>query len=288
VDAGSGVLLPLSRASWTVTANPASTGGNAPANAIDGDLGTRYSSATAEVPGFDYQVNLGSQQTLTQLTVDSSGAFANDATVSYTVEVSNDGTTWSNPVATGTGGTPLLTIPFGPVSAQYVRLNQTGTQAMNNWWSIDEVNLWAPQPLVQTPVSGTHTPLVRTAWVASSFPTNAGDPPASAIDGVATTRFSTGEFQSPWQYFQVNLGSQQTFSQATLDATGSNNDYPRAFEITVSNDGTTWSAPVAIVQGTTTLITVQFPAQTAQYVRVSLLDIWSMNYWSMTEFNLLQ
>jgi hypothetical protein len=285
-DAGSGVLLPLSRTGWSVSSNPTSADpNNAPANAIDGDLTTRFSTGATQQSGFYYQINLGGVRSFSQITLDLGGN-GGDAAVGYSVTVSNDGTTWSAPVATGTGGVALITITFAEQTAQYVRVTQTGTSTA--WWSIDEINVWAQQPLVVTPISGTHTALPRTAWVASAIPANAVDAASFAIDGLATTRYSPGQPQSPWQYLQVNLGSAQTFSQATIDAAGFGGDYPRAYEIFVSNDGTTWGSPIAVGLGSAQLITVQFPSQTSKYVRVSVADTQPSNYWSLAEFNLLQ
>jgi beta-glucosidase len=271
---------------WSVSSNPTpAAAANAASNAIDGDLTSRFSTETAMAPGFYYQINLGSMQSFSQVTLDSDGN-AGDAALGYSVTVSNDGTTWSAPVATGTGGVAFLAISFPEQTAQYVRVTQTGTAA-TSWWSLYEINLWAQQPLVQTPASGAPTPLSRTAWVASAFPVN-NDVAANAIDGNLTTRYSPDQPQTPWQYFQVNLGSAQTFSQATIDAAGFGGDYPRAYEIFVSNDGVSWGSPVAVGLGSAQTITVQFPPQTSKYVRVSIADEQASNYWSLAEFNLLE
>jgi beta-glucosidase len=282
---GGGTLFPLPPWGWTASSNPPVTGADAPASAIDGSLATRFSTDTPMQPGFYYQLGFGSAQTFSQITLDLNGQ-TNDSAVSYSVTVSNDGTNWGNPIAMGTGGSAFQTIMFPQQTAQYVRVTQTGTSA--SWWSIDEINVWAVRPLVQTPISGTHTPLSRAAWVASAFPV-AGDAPINAIDNNPATRYSPDQNQTPWQYLQVKLGSApQSFTQATIDAAGFNADYPTAFAIFVSNDGMSWGSPIATGTGSTQLITVQFPTQNAQYVRFCTAGESSINWWSLAEFNLLQ
>jgi beta-glucosidase len=54
---------------------------------------------------------------------------------------SPDGTTWSAPVATGTGTAALVTAVFPAQTARYVRIVQTGTST--SWWSVTEVNLYS-------------------------------------------------------------------------------------------------------------------------------------------------
>jgi F5/8 type C domain-containing protein/putative pyrroloquinoline-quinone binding quinoprotein len=282
-DGGSSALLPLPRSSWSVSANPGITGTDAAANAIDGSLTTRFSTDAPMTAGMYYDVNFGSAQTFSEITLDTNGA-AGDSPVGYSVTLSNDGANWGSAVATGTGTTALVTISMLPQTAQYVRITQTGTST--HWWSIAELNFWSEQSLVQTTVGGSHTALSRAAWTASSFPTST-ELPANALDGNEATRFSTDQTQSPWQYFQVNMGGKETFTQVTIDAGGNAGDYPHEYEIYVSNDGATWGSPIATGIGAAQLITVQFPAQTAQYVRVYQVGE-STNWWSMSEFNVLE
>src|ERR1700761_4704735 len=74
------------------------------------------------------------------------------------------------------------------------------------------------------------TQLSETGWTASSNTTSsAADAPANAIDGNASTRFSSDAFQASGMFFQVNLGSAQTFNQIKLDSGGSAGDYARGY-----------------------------------------------------------
>ncbi len=53
-----------------------------------------------------------------------------------------------------------------------------------------------------------------------------------------------------------------------LDAEPSSSDYPRGWEVRLSDDGTTWSEPVAKGEGTTALTEITLPARPARYLRV--------------------
>lgn len=127
----------LARGGWTASANPSS--GDAPANVLDGNLGTRFSTGTAMASGQYLQVDTGSAHTFDQVTMDSGGSSA-DYARSYTVQVSNDASSWAT-VSTGTGTAAVVTARFANQSARYVRIVQTGSSP--SWWSVAELNLYA-------------------------------------------------------------------------------------------------------------------------------------------------
>jgi mono/diheme cytochrome c family protein len=60
----------------------------------------------------------------------------------YSVQVSTDGATWSQPVAEGKGGGPRTVISFAPVRAKFVRLTQTGSDADAPAWSIRNLRIY--------------------------------------------------------------------------------------------------------------------------------------------------
>jgi len=99
------------------------------------------------------------------------------------------------------------------------------------------------------------------------------------------TRFSTDEPQAPGLYFEVNMGSPQTFNELEMEVPNSVTDYARDYVVEVSNDGATWHH-VATCSGTSTTEVVSFPAQTAQYVRVVLASPNTSYWWSIDEFYL--
>ncbi|HTA03026.1 MAG TPA: discoidin domain-containing protein, partial [Streptosporangiaceae bacterium] len=64
----------LAETGWTASASTNSTGGDVPANAIDGNINTRYSSDADQAAGMWFQVNLGSAQTFNQIEMNSGGS----------------------------------------------------------------------------------------------------------------------------------------------------------------------------------------------------------------------
>ena len=55
--------------------------------------------------------------------------------------MSNDGVTWSSPVASGVGNGPLVAASFPTQTARFIRVIQTGSSG--SWWSIAEFYAFA-------------------------------------------------------------------------------------------------------------------------------------------------
>ncbi len=126
--------------------------------------------------------------------------------------------------------------------------------------------------------------LSRAGWVASASPSDANAPTPRAFDGDIGTRWATGTPQVNGQWFQVDMGSTNTVSGLVLDASGSPGDYPRGYQVTLSNDGITWSSPVA--SGAGSLVTnVTFTPHPARYIRITQTGSAPGLWWSIHEFN---
>ncbi len=109
--------------------------------------------------------------------------------------------------------------------------------------------------------------LIRTTWIASSS-TSGSDAPGNALDGNLATRWSTGAFQVSGQRFQVDMGSINAFNKIVLNAANSPGDYPRGYQVYVSNDGINWGSPVASGAGSSVITTITFANQAARYIRI--------------------
>ena len=130
---------------------------------------------------------------------------------------------------------------------------------------------------------GTSGQLSETGWVASSnTSSSAGDAPQNAING-SGGRFSSDAAQAPGMYWQVNMGSKQTFNQVVLAAGGNTGDYADGYDVEVSNDGTNFT-PVYFSTSTGQTETATFSPQTAQYIRILLTASSTGSWWSMTSF----
>jgi glucosylceramidase len=125
-------------------------------------------------------------------------------------------------------------------------------------------------------------------WTATAMPAGPTDPCCSAdvasraVDDDASTRYSSGAGQTAGQYLQVDLGSVQRVDRFVVDTGASTGDFPRGYAVTVSRDGSTWSAPVATGAGTGQLTTVDLHNAAVRYVRVTLTAS-SGSWWSVAD-----
>jgi hypothetical protein len=239
-------------ASFTWTINPASTCGTTnaalnhpatsssvenstlgPANAVDGSLTTRWSSAFSDPQWL--QVDLGTSQTVCQVTIAWEAAYAK----SFQIQVSPDASTWTTiySTTTGTGGTQTLTNLSG--TGRYIRMYGT-VRATQYGYSIFEFEVFTTGG---GSCSTTNIALNKPA-TASSLE-NAGFPASNAVDGSLTTRWSSA-FSDP-QWLQVDLGSTQNLCSVTL---AWETAYATAFQIQVSPDATTWTTVYSTTTGT--------------------------------------
>ncbi|MBW8864318.1 MAG: carbohydrate-binding protein [Verrucomicrobia bacterium] len=129
--------------------------------------------------------------------------------------------------------------------------------------------------------------LPRWTWTVSASVMASGNPPDNAIDGNINTRWSSGTPQTNGMWFQIDLGAANTFRGLVLDAGSSSSDYPRGYQVNISNDGLSWGSPVATGSGNSAVITILFGNQNARYIRVTQTGSVSGLWWSMHEVNVL-
>jgi len=124
-------------------------------------------------------------------------------------------------------------------------------------------------------------PLAETGWAATSNTNSApGDAPQNAISGDTGARFSSDADQAFGMWWQVDMGSAQSFDEIEMDSGGFNADYARAYQVEVSNDGTSFTT-VYTGTGTGSPETANFAPQTARYIRVVLEESVKTNWWSL-------
>ncbi|WP_037906990.1 discoidin domain-containing protein [Actinacidiphila yeochonensis] len=220
--------------------------------AVDGNTGTRWSSAAADPQWL--QVDLGSTQAVTQVVLQWEAAYA----TAFQLQTSTDGTNWTSvySTTTGTGGTQTLNVNG---SGRYVRMYGT-TRATQYGYSLWEFQVYGGG--TGTPSScGTDNAALNRPATASSTE-NAGTPATAAVDGSATTRWSSA-FSDP-QWLRVDLGAAEPVCGIGLSWEAA---YATAFQIQVSNDGTTWTNVYSTTTGTggTQNLAV---SGTGRYVRV--------------------
>lgn len=141
------------------------------------------------------------------------------------------------------------------------------------------------------------TPLDSRTWVATAsvpdgtYPFTGRNIPietsaAHMIDGDPWTGWrDMTDTLRPGQWVQVDMQKPQTFNKITLDNTWALWDSPVACAVSVSNDGQTWSEPVATSPGALGITTITFPAQTARYLRVTQTGTNPAHHWSIYELD---
>ena len=253
------VAVPASRAAAALTllsqgepATASSTeNGSFPAsNAVDGNTGTRWSSAFSDPQWL--QVDLGSSASITQVVLQWEAAYA----TAFQIQTSNDGTTWTTIYSstTGTGGTQTLNVTG---TGRYVRMYGTA-RATQYGYSLWEFQVYGS---LSGGTCGTTDAALNQPATASSTE-NAGTPAADAVDGNTGTRWSSA-FSDP-QWLQVDLGSSKTVCQVTLNWETA---YATAFQIQTSPDASTWTTIYSTTTGTGGTQTLNVSG-TGRYIRM--------------------
>jgi hypothetical protein len=133
-------------------------------------------------------------------------------------------------------------------------------------------------------------------WIASasssSLENEPGDllynPPATALDGDRSTRWSSGKAQSGNEWFQVDFGLPLAVSHVTLDlgvdaAVQSYPDYPREYALSISDRDRDLAAPIlASGQGKAPLTEIDFPKAVGRYLLIRETGH-SEDWWSIHE-----
>ena len=91
--------------------------------------------------------------------------------------------------------------------------------------------------------------------------------------------------QTPGQWFKIDLKQKQTFHKIVLDNTWAIYDFPKSYEVYVSNDGADWGLPVTTGAGELGMTTILFPQKTARYLKIVQTGT-KDNPWSIFEVNI--
>ena len=144
--------------------------------------------------------------------------------------------------------------------------------------------VWATPPKPASPWRA----LDPSPWQATAVPPGPADPcctadvAAHAVDDDASTRYSTGAPQTPGQYLQVDLGRPERLARFVLDTGASTGDFPVGYSVTVSFNGTDWSAPVATGSRSGQITAISLDGRPVRYVRVTLTAS-SSSWWSVAD-----
>ncbi|MFI5893162.1 discoidin domain-containing protein [Actinoplanes sp. NPDC051513] len=261
---------PLPRTGWTAS-DP--TAESSAANVLDGNANSSWKSA-AGLPRA-ITIDTHNRIALSGLTYRPSDG-ANGRIGQYSVQISDNGTTWSANVATGTFADDdvVKTVTVNTVVTRFVRLTAIGEAgARVNWVSAAEINL----------LGGTDPALPRTGWTVAADSQETAKQPAAAINAIDGNTKSI--WHSAWSsnppkalphwitvdMHKVNLVSGLSYlpRQDT-----SPNGMIGKYRVETSFNNTIWSPVTAtgsFVPTSRTAQTVTFAPQIARYVRLTAL-----------------
>ena len=223
-----------------------------------------------------------------QVTMDAAKAVTATFGLNLTVGREGDGSVTSNPPGIDCGNNCTANYLYGTV----VNLTATANAGsrFNGWTGACTGNgvCQVTMDAAKAVTASFKYRLPKTNWVATAFssPTICcqNDTAPKAIDGDGWTRWSSGVAQAPAnQWFQIDMATEQIFTQIVMDAGLSSEDYPREYEVYVSTDGITWSVPITHGIGSP-LTTIDFVVQTPRYLRI-LQTGTATNWWSIHELN---
>jgi glucosylceramidase len=143
--------------------------------------------------------------------------------------------------------------------------------------------VWRGQP----PGTTALRQIAPSGWTATADPPGptdpccSGDVAANAVDGDASTRYSTGTAQAPGQYLQVDFGTAVPARRVVFDTGASVGDYPRGYIVTTSQDATHWTN-VAAGTGSSQFTAVDLAGAPVRYVRV-MLTAAAPSWWSVAD-----
>jgi hypothetical protein len=127
----------------------------------------------------------------------------------------------------------------------------------------------------------------RTHWTAKASVTGGdGAGPPGGIDGDLTTRWANNRSQNGTDFYTVDFGGPVKLTKITLNNTMAYpDDYPGAYAVYGSSDGTTFDAtPFVTGNGTTGSTVITFAQRTVRAVRVNQTGTTrSTNWWQIGE-----
>ena len=220
--------------------------------AVDGNTGTRWSSAFSDPQWLE--VDLGATASVSQVVLEWEAAYA----TAFQIQTSPDGTTWTTIYSTThrhrrhPDPERDRHRPLRPDVRHGPRPPSTATRC----GSSRSTARGGTGSSCSTTDAALNQPATASSLENASFPASA------AVDGNTGTRWSSA-FSDP-QWLEVDLGSSQTICEVTLDWEAA---YATAFQIQVSPDGTTWTTIYSTTTGTggTQTLTV---SGTGRYVRM--------------------
>ncbi|MFZ5986222.1 MAG: discoidin domain-containing protein [Bacillota bacterium] len=265
--------------------------GNVKAYAVDGNTGTRWSSAYSE-PQWIY-VDLGSSYSINRVKLNWENAYAS----SYKIQVSNDASNWTDVYSTTLGIGGIEDISFTARSGRYVRLYgiKRATQYGFSLWEFEVYGGSSTPAPSQTPaptsaITATPTPTstggslvnIAAGKTASSDSSLTNYPAASGNDNNTGTRWCAAD--GNWNHWwMVDLGASYSLTGSEVMWEFGGRVYK--YKVEVSNNTTHWTM---VADKTNNYSTLQVQGDSfsanARYVRITITGLESGSWASLWEF----
>lgn len=254
--------------------------------ARDPYMGSRWTTRQRQQPGQFFSVDLGSSQAFNQIVLDAHSS-DRDYPRSFSVYVSNDGANWGEPVATGDGESSLTTINFPTKIAQFLKIEQTGSDGFF-WWSIH--NIEVNQRVIEESPIDPNDPAIftldRSVWKLSS--SNKESWLELLRDTDLTSRWATQTNQESGQYVQIELEEVTSLSHLVMqtETPGQGaSDYPRRLDVLVSEDGLTWALISSEAGSAIGETTVNFNRVKAKFIKLVQTGNDDFYWWSIYDLH---
>ncbi|MBI4671761.1 MAG: discoidin domain-containing protein, partial [Chloroflexi bacterium] len=214
--------------------------------AIDGDLGSFWTSQAQQTPGMWFRVDLGEARLIDGIAFRSPG---HAYPFAYTVRISSDGQAWRTVHAVAQGNLRDVVATFAPSHVLYAQIDLLAPYEAE--WMISEVQIH-PCP----------------AWHGTA--SNNNDYAQNAIDNNPNTAWTTVDAQAPNMWFQLDLGRIESVSGLRL--TPPKDEMPCGYRVSVWNQQAGGWQKIAEKQANTEPINISFAPVQTQYLNLQLLN----------------
>ena len=170
------------------------------------------------------------------------------------------------------------------INAVANRTNAAALSFLENYLSDPEISQSAIEGYKKIIKQLERSDVDRKTWKVSAS-NNSGNA-KQAIDGKIDTRWDTAETQKPGQWFLIDLGSERTIEEITLDSSRSSGDYPRGYEVYFSFDGSGWGTPAIAGKGDKPVLTLSIPSKSARFIKIVQTGSVDGLYWSIHELTM--
>lgn len=214
--------------------------------ALDGDLGSFWTTQVPQSQGMWFRVDMGEPRLMDGIAFRSPGQ---GYPFAYTVRVSNDGQVWRTVWAIAQGNARDVVATFAPFEVRYAQIDLLAPHETE--WMISEVQIH-----------------LCPAWNGTA--SNNNEYAHNAIDDNPTTAWTTVEPQAPNMWFQLDLGRIESVSGLRL--TPPKDEIPRGYRVSVWNQQAGGWQKIAEKQNNSEAINISFAPVQTQYLNIQLLQ----------------